>query len=55
MRIIAKIEKGGEFYPGPKGIRFNAELLPELRAALEAAEGVIEQGKDVGDTPREGG
>ena len=43
-------EKDGEFHPGTKGLRFHAELLPEVRAALEEAERLIEAGEDIGDT-----
>jgi hypothetical protein len=42
--------KGNEYHPGIKGLRFNAELLPELRSALEEAERMIEAGEEVGDS-----
>ena len=46
--------KDSEYHPTTKGLRFNAELLPEFIQALEEAEGVIERGEDVGDS-REAG
>ena len=47
-------EKDGQFHPTTKGLRFNAELLPELRVAIEEAENVIERGDEIGGT-RDGG
>ena len=46
--------KDNEYHPGIKGLRFHAELLPELRAALEEAEVVIERGESVGGTKEAG-
>jgi len=42
--------KDNEYHPGIKGLRFHSELLPELRAALEEAERMIETGERIGDT-----
>ncbi len=42
--------KDSEYHPGIKGLRFHSELLPELRAALEEAEAVIERGEEIGGT-----
>ena len=47
-------QKDGQFHPTTKGLRFNAELLPELRVAIEEAENVIERGDEIGGT-RDGG
>ena len=47
-------QKNGQFHPGTKGLRFHAELLPELRSALEEAEGVIERGEKIGGTDEAG-
>ncbi|MGB7296818.1 MAG: transcriptional coactivator p15/PC4 family protein [Candidatus Aminicenantales bacterium] len=46
--------KDTDYHPTPKGIRFNVELLPELRAALEEAERLIEAGEDLGDSRQAG-
>jgi len=46
-------EKDGGFHPTTRGIRFHCELLPELRAALEKAERVIEAGENVGNSREE--
>ena len=46
--------KGNEYHPGTKGLRFHSEFLPELRAALEEAEAVIERGESVGGTKEAG-
>jgi hypothetical protein len=37
----------GALHPGTKGIRLNAELLPELRSALDAAISALENGAGV--------
>jgi hypothetical protein len=46
--------KGDDFLPGYKGLRFSAELLPELRSAVEEAEAAIERGQETGELQREG-
>jgi len=47
-------EKDGEFHPTTKGLRFNAELLPQFIEALQQAESVIERGEDVEDSQEMG-
>jgi len=47
-------EKDSQYHPTTKGLRFHAELLPELRSALEEAEGVIERGEKIGGTDEAG-
>jgi len=47
-------EKDGQLHPGTKGLRFHAELLPELRSALEEAEAMIERGEKIGGTDEAG-
>ena len=42
--------KDSEYHPTTKGLRFNAELLPEFIQALEEAERMIETGERIGDT-----
>ena len=46
--------KDGEFHPTTKGLRFNAELLPQFIEALQQAESVIERGESVGGTKEAG-
>jgi len=43
-------EKDNGFHPTTKGLRFSAELLPGLRAAIDAAIRTIEAGEDIGDS-----
>ena len=42
--------KDSEYHPTTKGLRFNAELLPEFIEALQEAENVIERGDEIGGT-----
>jgi len=39
-------EKDGQFHPTTKGLRFNAELLPEFIEALQEAEAALERGEE---------
>jgi hypothetical protein len=52
IRVWYKAEPGadGGVHPTTKGLRFNAELLPDLRSAIDAAIQAIEDGEKIGST-----
>jgi hypothetical protein len=49
IRVWYRGEPGadGDVQPTKKGLRFNAELLPDLRSAIDAAIEVLENGPSV--------
>ena len=47
-------EKDGQFHPTTKGLRFNAELLPQLIEALQEAGAALERGEEIGGTKEVG-